>query len=109
MGKSIFIKRVVLQNYKSIAKCSVKLASLNFLIGPNGSGKSNFLDALRLVTESLNTSLEHALRDRGGIAEVRRRSSGHPTHFGVRLEYAMPDERSGHYSFRVGALQKGGF
>jgi predicted ATPase len=105
----VFIKRIVLRNYKSIANCSVNLGPLNFLVGPNGAGKSNFLDALRLVSESLNTSLEHALRDRGGIGEVRRRSSGHPTHFGIRLEFQLPDGSSGHYSFRVGALEKGGF
>jgi ABC-type multidrug transport system ATPase subunit len=61
----VFLKRVVLNNYKSIKECSVKLGPLTFLLGQNGAGKSNFLDALRLVAESLNTSLEHALRDRG--------------------------------------------
>jgi len=79
-----FLGRVVLSNYKSIKECSVSLGSLAFLVGQNGAGKSNFLDALRLVTESLNTSLEHALRERGGINEVRRRSSRHPTPVGGR-------------------------
>ncbi|MBP7052706.1 MAG: AAA family ATPase [Phycisphaerae bacterium] len=109
MADSIFLRRVLLNNYKSIAKCSVQLGPLNFLVGPNGAGKSNFLDALRFVTESLNTSLDHALRERGGIAEVRRRSSGHPTHFGMRLEFVLPTGRLGHYAFRIGALPKGGF
>jgi predicted ATPase len=102
----------VLKNYKSIANCSVKLGPLSFLVGPNGAGKSNFLDALRFVTESLNTSLDHALRERGGIREVRRRSKGtvgRPTHFGVRLEFNLGDGVSGHYAFRVGALSRGGF
>jgi len=109
MNSSVLITRAVLKNYKSIAACSVPLRSLVFLVGPNGSGKSNFLDALRLVSESLNTSLDHALRERGGINEVRRRSSGHPTHFGIRLEFTLPDSTSGHYAFRVGAKLKGGF
>ena len=103
------ITRVVLKNYKSIAACSVLLRPLIFLVGQNGSGKSNFLDALRFVSESLNTSLEHALRERGGINEVRRRSSGHPTHFGIRLDFTLPDSISGHYAFRVGARSKGSF
>lgn len=109
MNGSVLITRVVLKNYKSVAACSVPLRSLAFLVGQNGSGKSNFLDALRLVTESLNTSLDHALRERGGIHEVRRRSSGHPTHFGIRLEFTLPDSTSGYYAFRVGAKPKGGF
>jgi predicted ATPase len=109
MNGSVFITRVVLKNYKSIAACSVPLRSLVFLVGQNGSGKSNFLDALRLVGESLNTSLDHALRERGGINEVRRRSSGHPTHFGIRLDFKLPDSSVGSYAFRVGAKPKGGF
>jgi predicted ATPase len=109
MNGSVLIARVVLKNYKSIAACSVRLRPLIFLVGPNGSGKSNFLDALRLVSESLNSSLDHALRERGGINEVRRRSSGHPTHFGIRLEFALPDSTSGYYAFQVGAKAKGGF
>ena len=38
-----FITRVAIKNYKSIAACDVRPASLSFLVGPNGSGKSNFL------------------------------------------------------------------
>jgi predicted ATPase len=109
MNNPVFLKRVVLNNYKSIKECSVQLGPLTFLVGQNGAGKSNFLDALRLVTESLNTSLEHALRERGGINEVRRRSSGHPTHFTIRLEWVLPNGTEGMYAFRVGSQIKGGF
>lgn len=109
MGNPVRITRVILRNYKSIARCAVDLRSLVFLIGPNGAGKSNFLDSLRLVTESLNTTLDHALRERGGINEVRRRSSGHPTHFGIRLDLLLPSGCCGHYSFQVAAKPNGGF
>jgi len=109
MCDAVFLTRVVLNNYKSIKECSVKLGALTFLVGQNGAGKSNFLDALRLVSDSLNTSLEHGLRDRGGINEVRRRSSGHPTHFGIRLEWRLPSGKQGVYACRVGAQKKGGF
>ena len=109
MNNQIFLKRVVLNNYKSIKECSVKLGPLTFLVGQNGAGKSNFLDALRMVSDSLTTSLEHALRDRGGINEVRRSSSGHPTHFGIRLEWRLNnDESKGMFAFRVGSQKKGG-
>ena len=109
MSEAVFLTRVVLNNYRSIKGCSVTLGPLTFLVGQNGAGKSNFLDALRLVTESLNTSLEHALRDRGGVNEVRRRSSGHPTHFGIRLEWQLKQVQRGFYAFRVGARTKGEF
>ena len=106
---SIFLRRIVLQNYMSIARCAVELRALNFLVGPNGAGKSNFLDALRFTADSLNTSVEHALRDRGGIGEVRRRSAGHPTNFGVRLEWTLPSGDHGVYAFRIGAKPQGAF
>lgn len=109
MSDSTFITRVVLKNYKSIASCDVRLRPLIFLVGPNGSGKSNFVDSLRLVADSLNTSLDHALRERGGIKEVRRRSSGHPTHFAIRLELRLKDGTDGRYEFRVGARPQGGY
>jgi predicted ATPase len=103
---SRLITRVVLRNYKSIGACDVSPGSLTFLVGPNGSGKSNFLDSLRFVADSLRHSLDHALRDRGGINEVRRRSGGHPTHFGIRLEFRLCDS-FGYYAFSVGARSHG--
>ena len=102
------VRRVVLRNYKSIAACDVSPGQLTFLVGPNGSGKSNFLDALRFVADSLQHSLDHALRDRGGINEVRRKSSGHPTHFGMRIEFDL-GMATGHFAFTVAARKGGGY
>ncbi len=102
------LTRVVLRNYKSIAACDVSPAQLTFLVGPNGSGKSNFLDALRFVADAVRFSLDHALRDRGGIGEVRRRSGGHPNHFGIRIDLGLSDS-SVSYAFTVGAKPRGGY
>ena len=114
MPSSVFLTRVVLRNYKSIAACDVRLGPLTYLLGPNGSGKSNFLDALHLVADALNGSLDHALNQRGGLNEVRRRSSRRPNHFGIRLEFKLPGRRPnlyrrGFYAFMVGALKGGGY
>ena len=109
MKDSTFITRVVLKNYKSIAACDVQLRPLTFLVGRNGSGKSNFLDALRFVADALNSSLDHAIRDRGGINDVRRRSRGHPNHFSMRLEFTLPEGFTGHYAFRISSRHPGGY
>ncbi len=109
MKDSTFITRVILKNYKSIAACDVQLGPLTFIVGRNGTGKSNFLDALRFVSDALNTSLEHAIRDRGGINDVHRRSCEPPTHFSVRLEFVLPDGSTGHYAFRIGTRSPGGY
>jgi len=109
MSDAGFLTRVVIRNYKSIAACGVPLQPFTVLIGPSGAGKSNFLDAIRFVSDALGASLEHAFRERGGIGEVRRRSAGHPTHFGVRLEFTLPGGVSGSYAFRIGAKPNGAF
>ena len=109
MKDSTFITSVTIKNYKSIATCDVQLCPLTFLVGPNGAGKSNFLDALRFVADALNSSLDHAIRDRGGIKEVRRRSGGHPNYFSIRLDFALPDGSTGHYAFRISARPPGGY
>ena len=104
-----FLTRVVLRNYKSIGASDVRLQPLTYLVGANGSGKSNFLDALHLVRDALTGSLENALNERGGLAEIRRRSSGHPTDFGIRLEFVLGSGQRGHYAFRIGARADHGY
>ena len=104
-----FLTRVVLRNYKSIGTCDVRLGPLTYLVGANGAGKSNFLDALHFVRDALGGSLDNALNERGGLTEVRRRSSGHPNHFGIRLEFLLPDGPSGYYAFNIGALPGRGY
>lgn len=107
--KRPFITSVEIRNYKSIAHCNVDLTQLTFLLGQNGAGKSNFLDTFRFVSDSLKTSLDHALRDRGTIKDVRRRSGGHPTNFSLRFDFDLQDGRQGHFAFRVGAKTNSGF
>ena len=110
MTDSVFIQRVVLRSYKSIAHCDIRLQPLTYLVGQNGAGKSNFLDALHFVRDALTGSLDNALSERGGLDEVRRRSSGHSNHIvGIRLEYRLRDGRSGWYAFSISALASGGY
>lgn len=100
------IDRVRLRHYRSIGACDVRLGPLTVLVGPNGSGKSNFLDSLRLVSQALGENLDNALRERGGVGEVRRRSTGHPTHFKIELDFSGSGA-SGSYEFEVAAVRGG--
>jgi predicted ATPase len=109
MENSLFLTRVVLRNYKSIGQCDVRLRPLTYLVGTNGAGKSNFLDALHFVRDALTGSLDNAINERGGLSEVRRRSSGHPTHFGIRLEFLLRTGQRGYYAFNIGALASHGY
>jgi predicted ATPase len=104
-GGVCLIRRVVIRNYKSIAACDVELGPLTFLVGPNGSGKSNFLDALRFVSDALRYSLEHALRDRGGIDEVRRHSADNAENVAIRLDFQLENGSYGHYALEIGGTR----
>lgn len=103
------ITELRLRNYKSVGGCTVSLGRLTLIVGPNGSGKSNFVDALRFVADALSQSLDYAIRQRGGIDGVRRRSTGHPTHFGIRVNVVIDAHTSARYAFEVGAERNGGY
>lgn len=104
-----FLRRVSIRNYKSIAECDVELGKFTVIVGRNGSGKSNFLDAIRFVADGLRTSLDHAMKARGGIEDVRRRSTGHPHNFWIRLSFGLTDDRECEYEFEIAAQKRGGF
>jgi len=103
------LERVRTRNYKSIGGADVALGKLTVLVGRNGAGKSNFLDALRFVADGLQASLDHAIKARGGIGEVRRRSTGHPRNFAIELTLSLPERRRAHYGFEIEAQPKGAF
>jgi predicted ATPase len=109
MNLPAYLKKVTIKDYKSIASCEVELDALTFLVGPNGSGKSNFLDAIRFCSDSLRFSLDQAIRDRGGINEVRRRSSGRPNHFALKFELELAKEDRFQYFFEIGARTGGSY
>ena len=99
------LTRVRLRNFRSIAEADVSLGTLLLLVGPNGSGKSNFLDALRLTSESLQSSLDQALRSRGGGVEVQRRGA---IGLSIDLEFKGAGY-TGKYGFKVDATRLQGF
>lgn len=108
MSSGPFLRRVVIENYRSIESCNVELGPVTILVGPNGSGKSNFLDAIRFVSDALRTSLAQAIRDRGGFNEILRRGAGAASSFAIRLEFQVLDSAA-HFALRIGPGPDGGF
>ncbi|MFC5959284.1 AAA family ATPase [Streptomyces pratens] len=88
----MFLTRVRIENFRSIAACDVRLGPLTVLAGPNAAGKSNFLDALRFVRDALRTSPGQALEPRGGLEEVLHRSLAgeQAATFRIRLDLTVP-------------------
>jgi predicted ATPase len=100
MDGRALITRVVLENYKSIAFCDVKLGPLSILVGPNGAGKSNFVDALRFLSEAMNAPVENAFRKREGFSNVLRRGARSAGRLGLRVDFITSQGLSGLYSVR---------
>jgi len=102
------ITRVVLENYKSIGFCDVKLGPLAILVGPNESGKSNFLSALKFLSECMNGGVDAAFRQRSGFPRVLRRN-GSAAHLGLRVDFLTAEGLSGHYSVRFTPSDAAGY
>lgn len=47
------IKRVIIENFKSIKHLDIELAPLTIFMGPNGSGKSSILEAIGLMNQAV--------------------------------------------------------
>lgn len=98
------VTRLALRQYKSVEQCDLDLAPLTILVGRNGAGKSNIIDSLRFVADALRHTLEYAIRERGGIDHVRRKSlGGRPTHPAIAMHVNLPGRRTAEYSFKVAA------
>lgn len=88
----VFLTRVQVHNYRSIASCDVRLGPLTVLAGPNAAGKSNFLDAVRFVRDALASSPGRALEPRGGLEEVLHRNvtGRRADSFRITLDLSIP-------------------
>jgi len=64
------IKKIKLQNFKSLVDIDLELKQLNVLIGPNASGKSNFLSFFRLLRAGAQERLNLEINSMGGIGNV---------------------------------------
>lgn len=100
MAPRPLITRFVLENYKSILFCDVRLRPLSILVGPNGAGKSNFLDALRFLSELMASPLASVIQKRGGFSRIYHRNAMGDARIGFRVELSI-GKAKGHLSLRL--------
>lgn len=89
-----FLKRVDIQNFKSIRQASLGLERLNVIIGPNGAGKSNLIGVFRLLGQIVESRLQEYVARQGGAARILhhgpKQSPGLSLHFEFRRNaYSM--------------------
>lgn len=106
--KSALLKRVRIENFRSIAACDVALGRLNFLIGPNGVGKTNFLDALRFVREGLRTGPDQAFATRrSNFHSLRHQPAAGDSNITISIDLDLPPFGLAHYSVQIGPFSRG--
>jgi predicted ATPase len=88
------IKRIHLENWKSLRNVEVALGPVQLFIGPNASGKSNIIDALRFLKEALASDIQTAATSgRGGLDSIRFAAKA-SVPVTISLEYFVPDPMS---------------
>lgn len=110
------INTLAIENYRSLLRLVVPLGRLNVITGSNGSGKSNLYRALRLLAETAQGGVVHALAREGGLnstfwagpENISRRMrkgevaiEGGPRKSPVRLRLGFSGEKFG-YSISLG-------
>lgn len=62
----LFLRKLTINNFKSIKKIEMDLGQLNIFVGANGSGKSNILEAIGMLSAAISGEVSYSsLADRG--------------------------------------------
>ncbi len=64
------IRKLTIQNYKSVSSAELELEPFNCLVGSNNSGKSNILDAFSFLSDTAERGLGEAVRKHGGMDKI---------------------------------------
>ncbi len=85
-----------LENWRNFTEVDVSLQKRAFLVGPNASGKSNLLDAFRFLYDivSVGGGFQEAVRDRGGVSQLRSLSARRYPNITVRVWVGTDEEPS---------------
>jgi predicted ATPase len=84
------IKRVRIQNYKSLDWVDVHLDPVTVLIGRSGTGKSNFVEALRFLRDYVTYRNDTFVGNLGGWGRILSATAPRPLSFSFSLCFDAP-------------------
>jgi len=74
------IRRLKIENFRSVKNADLELPLLSYICGPNASGKTNFSEALDFLGQVFQRGLPYAVAEKGGFYNMcfrrERRSRG---------------------------------
>jgi predicted ATPase len=99
------LRRLKVQNFKSLRSLDISLGPLNVLVGPNMGGKSNILDVLLFLYESWfpqpgTYGPVNALARRGGISEVLWKGEQESL-LSISIEFADPAQPDSLFEYGI--------
>lgn len=63
----MFISKLTIKNFKSIASAEIEFEPLTMLVGANASGKSNIINVFRFISDIATDGIDNAIALQGGI------------------------------------------
>jgi predicted ATPase len=102
MPGRFIIQRVTIRNFRSILDSTSCISEpLTYIVGPNGSGKTNFFSALSFVRKGLRESLDKAVKDIGGAANIVPAPARWPSTTELQLQWHTSGASRGCYTIEL--------
>ncbi len=101
------LKKLDIDNYKSLSKVRIALPNFCALVGANAAGKSNLADAIEFLSIVARLGLPAAVTDKGGYENIcfkRSRRARGPIRFSISLDNVMANisKQSGIEGYELG-------
>ncbi|WP_312048609.1 AAA family ATPase [Acinetobacter courvalinii] len=86
----MYVKSVVLKNWRNFRNAEGELSLVSYILGANAAGKSNFLDIFRFlrdVAKPEGGGLQKAVNDRGGVSKLRCLHARHDPEIRIEVSF----------------------
>ena len=103
------INRLIAKNWRNFQQINVPLRERQFIVGPNASGKSNLLDIFRFLRDIAKIDgggFQKAVKDRGGISEIRCLSARRDPEVAIEIHIADTPDAPATWRYAVGFRQE---
>lgn len=105
----MIINRLIAKNWRNFQEIDVPLRERQFIVGPNASGKSNLLDIFRFLRDIAKVDgggFQKAVKDRGGVSEIRCLSARRDPEVAVEIHIADTADSPATWRYAVGFRQE---